>query len=159
MKTLITYYSYSGNTDKTAQVLAKFLKTKGEVAVQRLKPKDEITSFTAQCKAAFFRKRSELQDGITFNASSYDLVLVGSPVWAFAPTPAVNTYLDNLSGLNGKKAIIFLTFGSSAGVKKCFRNISSVLQSKGAYRIDEIGIQQGKVTDEDYIISSLNKIL
>lgn len=159
MKTLITYYSYSGITDKVAKAYADILRKKNEVTIQRLKPKEEITTFIGQCRAAFARKRAELQGSIIFDIKNYDLILIGSPVWAFAPTPAINTYLDNLSGLEGKRAVILLTSGSGAGVKKCFKNIRTVLESKGASRIDGINIPNAKMKDENFIVSSLEKIL
>lgn len=159
MKSLIIYYSYSGNTDKVAHIFARVLKEKGEVKIQRLKPKDEIKTFMAQCKAAFTRKRAILEDGVTFDITPYDFVLIGSPVWAFAPTPAINTYLDNIFCVRGKRYLVFLTSGSGVGVKKCFNNITSVLESKGASKIDELNIQDRKINDENFIISAFKKLL
>lgn len=159
MKTLITYYSYSGITDKIVNIYADILRKKGEVTVQRLRPLHEITTFMGQCRAAFTKKRAELQDGINFDMKNYDMLLLGLPVWAFAPTPAVNTYLDKLAGLEGKKAVILLTSGSGAGVGKCFKNIKAALENKGAAKIDEINIPNRKMSDQDFITSSLEKIL
>ena len=159
MKTLITYYSYSGITEKVVNMYTCLLAKKGDITVQRLKPKQEITTFMGQCRAAFMRRRAELEDGIRFDAGTFDILLLGLPVWAFAPVPAVNTFLDSLSGLAGKKVIVLLTSGSGAGVGKCFGNIRSVLQDKGASRIDEINIPNRMMDDEKFIISSLEKIL
>jgi multimeric flavodoxin WrbA len=159
MKALITYYSYSGITDKIANLYANILREKGEVTIQRLKPKEEITTFIGQCRAAFSRKRAELKDGVNFDVKNYDLLLLGSPVWAFAPTPVINTYLDKISGLEGKRVIVLLTSGSGAGVKKCFSNIKIILENKCASRIDEINIPNRIMSDENSINSSLEKIL
>lgn len=159
MKTLLTYYSYSGITDKVAHIYAGILKKKGEVAIQRLRPKNEPTTFLGQCAAAFSKKRAVLEDGPIFDMKDYDLLLIGSPVWAFAPTPAVNTYLDNLHGLEGKRAIILLTSGSGAGVNKCFKNIASALEAKGASRIDKINIPNAKMKDDNFMTSALEKII
>lgn len=159
MKTLITYYSYSGITDKVVKIYSDILSKKGEVTVQRLKPKEEITAFMGQCRAAFARKRAELQEGINFDMGSYDLLLLGSPVWAFAPAPAINTYLDKVSGLEGKRTITLLTSGSGAGVGKCFVNIKNALVKKGVSKVDEINIPNRKMKDEGFIITSLEKIL
>ena len=160
MKTLITYYSYSGITDKVAGIFADVLKKKGEVVSQRLKPKVEIVTFLGQCKAAFTRQRTELvEKDLIFDASAYDLILIGCPVWAFAPVPAINTYLDKISGLNGKRVIVFLTSGSGAGVGKCFKNIRTELRGNGAYEIDEVNIPNRMMGNENSIISSLEKVL
>lgn len=159
MKTLMTYYSYSGHTDKVAKVFEGILKKKGEVDVQRLKAKDEITTFIGQCRAARFHNRAELEGSVKFDAAPYDAVLIACPVWAFAPTPAMNTFLDKLSGANGKRAIVLLTSGSGLGVGACFSNIRKILESKGVSRVDEINIPDRKQGDENFIISSLEKVL
>ncbi|MDO8536538.1 MAG: flavodoxin [Candidatus Omnitrophota bacterium] len=159
MKTLITYYSFSGNTDKVANIFAEVLKKKGEVVLQRLKPADEIGNFALQCKAAFMGKRADLEGAVQFDLGQYDLLLIGSPVWAFAPTPSINTYLDKLSGLSGKRAIMLLTSGSGTGVSRCFKNIRKILESKGASRVDEVNIPDRKQKDAEFIVSSLEKIL
>ena len=159
MKSLITYYSYSGHADKVAQKLAEFLKNKGNVDIQRLRPRTEIDSFGAQCRAAFLKRRAELENGITFDVSRHDLVVIGSPVWAFASTPAVNTFLDKVNGLHGKKVAVFLTSGSGVGVKKCFKNIRTILESKGASHIEELSIPDSKLNDESFVNSSIEGIL
>jgi FMN-dependent NADH-azoreductase len=157
MKTLITYYSFSGNTEKVCRTLEKAMAKTGEVSVQRLKPADEIKSFMGQCKAAFTRQRAVLAGSVIADAGSYDLVIIASPVWAFAPTPAVNAYLDRINGLNGKKTIIVLTSGSGVGVQKCFANIRTVLRNKGAASIEEINIQDRKSGDENFVTACIEK--
>ncbi|MCX5666976.1 MAG: NAD(P)H-dependent oxidoreductase [Candidatus Omnitrophica bacterium] len=159
MRTLITYYSFSGNTDKVANIFADLLRKKGEVVLQRLKPADEIKKFAPQCKAAFTGKRAVLEGDLQFDLGQYDLLLIGSPVWAFAPTPSINTYLDKLSGLNGKRAIILLTSGSGTGVNRCFKNIRKVLESKGASKVDEVNVPDRKLNDTGFITAALEKVL
>ena len=159
MRTLITYYSFSGNTDKVVNVFADVLKKSGEVTLQRLKPVDEIKKFALQCKAAFMGKKAVLEGDVQFDLGQYDLLLIGSPVWAFAPTPSINTYLDKLSGLSGKRAIILLTSGSGTGVNRCFKNIRKALESKGAFGVGEVNIPDRKLKDTGFIIAALEKVL
>ena len=158
MKTLITYYSYSGITEKVINMFKEVLEKKSELKVQRLKPKEEITSFFGQCMAARFKKRCEIEEAL-FDASSYDTIIIGLPVWAFAPVPAINTYLDKVTGLDNKKLIVLLTSGSGAGVKMCFKYINSILSSKGVSNISEINIPNAKMDDKSFIVSSLEKTL
>ncbi len=159
MKTLITYYSYSGITAKVIEIFSQVLHKKGEVEVQRVKPKQEVTSFAGQCMAARFGKRCKLEDDILFEVNAYDLIIIGLPVWAFAPTPAINTYLDRCSGLNNKKVIVLITSGSGMGVNMCFKTIRNILQSKGVSEIREINITNTRMDEMDFIISSLEKAL
>jgi len=159
MKSLVTYYSYTGNTERVAKIFGKILEAKGEVHLQKLKPVNEIKTFIAQCVAARKGDKAVLEEGIRFDASSYDMILIGSPVWAFAPTPAANTFIKNLTGLEGKRVVVLLTSGSGAGVKACFKNIRRILEAAGASRIDEINIPDRKNQDNDFVTASLQKIL
>lgn len=159
MRSLVTYYSFSGNTDHVAKLFASELKKAGEVDTQRLMPKDEVRDFLGQCMAARAYKRVELSGRFDSDASPYDLIVLGSPVWAFAPVPAMNTFLDNLSGLNGKRVIVFLTSGSGLGVKSCFKHIRRILENKGAASIDEINIPDRRQREEDFIRGAFNDVL
>jgi flavodoxin len=158
MKTLIIYYSYSGITEKVVGIFKEVFEKKSELKIQRLKPKKEITSFLGQCAAARSKKRCEIEE-VPFDASSYDTIIIGSPVWAFAPAPAINTYLDKVTGLNNKKLIVLLTSGSGMGVKMCFKYINNILSSKGVSNISEINIPNAKMKDKNFIIASLEKAL
>ena len=159
MKTLIIYYSFSGTTERVVNMYTKELAKTGEITVQRLKPKTEVTTFFGQCNAAFMRKRAELEGQVAFDVTGYDLVMIGSPVWAFAPVPAVNAYLDKLSGLSGKKAIILLTSGSGTGVGNCFSIIKKCLEAKKAASINTINIPNRMMGDEGFILGALKKVL
>ena len=130
MKILITYYSYGGVTKEVVDIFKEILEKKSELKIQRLKPKEEITSFVGQCLAARSKKRCEIEEAL-FDASSYDTIIIGLPIWAFAPAPAINTYLDKVTGLANKKLIVLITSGSGLGVKKCFKYINNILSGKG----------------------------
>ena len=54
MKSLVTYYSYSGNTDNVAKRYKEALEKKGTAEISRLVPEDEITSFFGKCSHYFF---------------------------------------------------------------------------------------------------------
>jgi flavodoxin len=159
MRALITYYSFSGNTEKVAQVFTEVLKGRGDCDVQRLRPRPEITTFMAQCRAAFTGKRAELEGGVKFDVRDYDLLIVGSPVWAFAPAPAINAFLDNVSGLAGKKAIIVLTSGSGAGVNRTFSAIERALKKKGAAETLRLNIKDTEVNDKALITPLVERLL
>ena len=147
MKSLIAYYSYSGNTRKVAEAFKNILAVGGSVTLERLVPMRESGNFIVQCLAARFGTRAILSGSVTFDLSDYDLLCLGTPVWAFAPVPAVNTYLDNLSGAEGKKALIFTTYGSGAGVGNCVAAIKKQLDRKGIAQTEVLNIQQDDVED------------
>lgn len=158
MKSLIVYYSYSGNTQKVAEALKGILEEKGEADMQRLLPTDESDNFFIQCNRAFQGRRATLPD-INFDLSDHDLLCLGTPVWAFAPTPAINTFLDKIQNLDGRYAMVFTTSGSGAGVKRCADTIIRHLKEKGASKTSSFNIPQAKINNINFIEQEIKKVL
>ncbi|MBL7157853.1 MAG: NAD(P)H-dependent oxidoreductase [Candidatus Omnitrophica bacterium] len=144
MKSAIIYYSFTGNTHRVAQLIGDVLRDKGdEVVPVRIRPLKEETHFLTQCKEAFLSKKPDLYRTL-LELKDFDRIILGSPVWAFKPAPAINTYLDKGASLEGKKAICFVTYGSGAGKENTLRIMKKGLQAKGAEVIDTISFQQGE---------------
>ena len=158
MKGIIVFYSYSGNTGKTAVLLREFLQGQGDVQLCELKPLDESRSFFGQASRAFWRSRSVLPE-MDFNLGSYDMICMGTPVWAFGPAPAMNTYLDRCSGLEGKSVVLFTTYGSGTGNGRCLDYMQQLLAGKGAKDFKRFSVQQGKINDREYVLSVIKKAL
>lgn len=156
MKSIIIYYSYSGNTGKTAAILAEYLKQTSEVRLCELQSLDESRSFFGQAARAFRHKRGVIQE-TELNLNSYDVVCMGTPVWAFGPAPAMNTYLDRCSGVAGKKVVLFTTYGSGTGKERCMNYMQQILRQKGASEIKRFSIQQGRVSNRDFVLSEIQK--
>ena len=158
MKAIIIYYSYSGNTKKVAGILCGSLKEKGQVETITLNALDESKNFFGQCARAFKHRRASIEP-VENNLSQYDLICLGTPVWAFGPAPAMNTYLDQCSGLEGKEVILFTTYGSGTGNERCLNYMQDVLSKKGAVGFKRFSIQQIRVKDEEFVISQIKKAL
>jgi flavodoxin len=158
MKSIIIYYSYSGNTQKVVSILSEYLKVQGEVDLIELKGLDESDKFLTQAARAFRRKRAEIQP-VNFDLKPYDLIWMGTPVWAFGSAPAMNTYLDKCLGLEGKSVILFTTYGSGTGNERCLNYMQNILAQKGVKKFSRFSIQQFKVKDKDFVISSIKKAL
>ena len=158
MKTAIVYYSYTGNTKRVVDVLAERLKEKGQVDLFKLESLDESERFLSQIWKALFKKRAKLKE-INFNLSSYDLICFGTPVWAFGPAPAMNTYMDRCFGLEEKDVILFVTYGSGTGKERCLNYMENILTKKGAESFKKFSIQQFKVKDKEFILSNFSVIL
>lgn len=144
MKTAVVYYSYTGNTHRVAQLIIGVLKSRGEEAIPvRIRPLKEETNFLKQCRDSFLRKKPELYKTL-LELKNYDRIILGSPVWAFNPAPALNTYLDNCTSLEGKEAICFVTYGSGAGKEKALGILKKSLKIKGVKVVGEISFQQNE---------------
>lgn len=64
------------------------------------------------------RARKGLMDPIeptTIDVSKYAVIVIGSPVWAQRPTPAINAAIPAMKGCEGKKVVIFVTCGGTSG--------------------------------------------
>ncbi len=148
MKSAIIYYSFTGNTHRIACLFADILKNKGEEAVLvRIRPLKEQTSFLGQCKEAFLNKKPELYRTL-LDLKDFDRVIIGSPVWAFKPTPAINTYIEQCGSLQSKTAICFVTYGSGAGKNRALEIMKKALEGKGARVIGTISFQQGEGSEK-----------
>jgi flavodoxin len=158
MKSAIIYYSYNGNTRKVAVVLAERLKAKGDVEVIEVKAFDESNNFFTQAARALWRKKARIA-ATGFDLGKYDLLCFGTPVWAFAPAPAMNTYLGDCFGTEGKDIILFTTYGSGAGKERCIDYMQEILVQKGAKGFKRFFVQQEKAKDKDFVLSEIDKTL
>lgn len=141
-----------------AETLKELLGKGGECELIELIALDESKSFLEQCRRAFYRKRAKLAP-VKSDLSGYDLICLGSPVWAFTPAPAVNTFLDQVTGLEGKETLLFTTYGSGTGNKRCLDYVEKILQGKGAKSVKRFSIQQFKCKDKEFVLSEIDKVL
>ena len=88
MKTLVAYYSQTGNTKRVAEVLAENLSADIEAIVSDTKGK----GMGRLAMQAFLRVRAKIAR-TTNDAASYDMVVIGSPVWAGKMSSPIRTYL------------------------------------------------------------------
>jgi len=158
MRAIIVYYSYTGNTKKVADILAEYLKHEYEVKVSRLEAEEESNSFFLQAARALFHKKARISS-VDFDLLNYDLICVGSPVWAFAPAPAVNSYLEYCYGLSSKRVVFFTTYGSGTGVGRCLNYMQGVLYKKGVRDFRQFSIQQFKVDNKEFVEKVINDSL
>ncbi|RKY32228.1 MAG: hypothetical protein DRP74_03105 [Candidatus Omnitrophota bacterium] len=158
MKSIIVYYSHSGHTRKVAHILLEYLREKSDVELLELRAQDESDSFFGQAKRAFLKKRAKLER-VNFDLAGYDLVCLGSPVWAFGPAPAMNTYLDKCFGLENKEIILFTTFGSGTGNQSCLNYMQGVLSKKGVKNFNRFSTQQFQADNKDKVLLTIKQAL
>ncbi|MBU0757767.1 MAG: hypothetical protein KKF44_06875 [Nanoarchaeota archaeon] len=110
MKTLIAYYSRSGNTQKVAEKLKNELNCDIERIVDK-KSRKGVMGFILGGKDAIKKNLTQINP-VEHEPHEYDLVLVGTPNWGNTMAPAMRTYLHE--NILDKKAAFFTTAGSSA---------------------------------------------
>lgn len=90
-KVLVVYYSRTGNTERVARDVASALGADIEKLVDTRNRKG-IFGFLGGGRDAMKKNRTELGP-LGKDPASYDLVVLGTPVWAGNITPALRTYL------------------------------------------------------------------
>lgn len=133
MRIVIVYHSLSGNTRRVAELLRSRIEGLGESAdLVEVHDLHQYSTLTAYMVGAPRAMRGEVGaiDPAEIDLASYDVVVVGSPVWAFAPTPAANGAVAALHGVEGKDAVVFVTSG---GVPQdAAERLKKALEQRGA---------------------------
>lgn len=127
MKALVVYYSRDGNTKFVANEVAKSLKADVEALTDK-KNRKGIFGYILGGRDALLGRETEIGE-LKYGPETYDLVIVGTPVWAHSVAPAVRTYL-NKNELSGKKAAFFCTYGGS-GAEQVLGQLAGLAHTKG----------------------------
>ena len=108
-KVLVVFYSHSGNTRTIGQAIAEKLGADVEEIVEA-KPKTGLIHFVASGFQAKSGGQAKIQPPHR-DPALYDLVIVGSPVYAGTIASPVRTYLTEQK-LRIKKVACFVTSGA-----------------------------------------------
>ena len=114
MKTAVIYYSYHGNCALVAEAI------KGELDTDVFEVK---TLDTKKRKGLFLilwgviqvmrNKKPELQP-LSIDINVFDVIILGTPVWAGSPAPAMVSFLSKTE-IKGKKIAFFCCHGGGKG--------------------------------------------
>ena len=125
MKTVIVYYSLEGNTAQTAEKIAEKLGADLlRISPQKAYPTGNVKKFLWGGKSAVMAETPALEE-YAFNASAYDLVILGSPVWASNVAPPLRTFVKE-NDLTGKRLAAFAC-QSGNGAEKAFKKLADCI--------------------------------
>jgi DNA-binding transcriptional ArsR family regulator/flavodoxin len=113
LKACVIFYSYTGVT----RGIAEGIRNSSGCDLIEVKTRDEYSTFTAYTTGCL-RSRKGVCDPIIpeeIDVSQYDLLIIGSPVWAWKPAPAINAAVRALTGCEGKMAVTFVTCSGQPG--------------------------------------------
>ena len=120
-KILVAYYSWSGNTKKVAEQIHQ--EVGGDIfeikTVKQYPTTHAETSKVAEQEMKS-KARPELASKVT-DMKSYDVIILGYPIWWYTAPMAVNTFLDSYD-FKGKTILPFCTSGGY-GVTKSVEDI------------------------------------
>jgi flavodoxin len=108
MNALVVFYSRTGVTKQVAEALAQSLNCDSEELIDTKKRSGPL-GFILAGKDAKAKKLTKLTD-IKRDPALYDLVILGTPIWAGTLSSATRTYIVN-NQLNFKRVAFFCTNG------------------------------------------------
>ncbi|CAB1245582.1 Flavodoxin [Clostridiaceae bacterium BL-3] len=124
-KVLVVYYSLEGNTKLIAEAISKAVS--GDIL--QIKPKKDINPkskmrYLIGGKKSITKEKPELLP-YDIKAEDYDVLFIGTPVWAGNFAPAMRSFFAG-TNLKHKKIALFSCNGGGNG--KTFENMKSELQ-------------------------------
>ena len=127
MKTAIVYYSMSGNTKMIAEMISKELSADMiELIPEKAYPDKGMRKFLWGGFAAVMSEKPKLYP-YSFDAEQYDLILIGSPVWASNVAPPIRTFVEeNKNALKEKQFGVFLCY-AGGGADKALEKLKKLL--------------------------------
>lgn len=136
IRACVIFYSYTGVTRGVSEAIRQ---SSGCDLIE-VRTRKEYSAFTAYTTGVL-RSRKGACDQIVpdeIDVSPYDLVFIGSPVWAWKPAPAINAAVRALKGCEGKMAVIFVTCCENPG--EALPLLKKALSAKGARVVAEISL-------------------
>jgi len=120
MKTLVIYYSKTGNTKAVAEEIAQELGADTE----EIREAGRRHGYVRSAFDAIFKRMPDIR-AMTHSLSDYDLVIVGTPVWGQGPVPPIQVFLSS-ADLQGKPVALFCTMGG-VGDRRTFAKMEGLL--------------------------------
>ena len=124
---LVVYYTRTNNTKDVSEIIAR------EKNAQTLEIKDKKSRSGAVgfMKGGFDAIRGK-KTSITYdkvNLDEFDIIYIGTPVWASKPTPAILKFIEE-NDFSGKNVVTFATMGGSGG-DSTIKIMNERVQAKG----------------------------
>ena len=120
---LTVYFSNSGNTEKIAENIRSIVG--GDIAQIKLQQEYPNNIFKMSKTVRLQINQGVLPEIADVDISNYDIVFVGSPVWAFSVSLPVKSFLKN-SNFENKTIVPFFTCGAYASKSRLIREIRAL---------------------------------
>jgi DNA-binding transcriptional ArsR family regulator len=145
IRACVIFYSYSGIT----RGVAEGIRNASGCDLIEVRTKKPYTSFSVYTTGVL-RSRKGACDPIepdVIDVSGYDLLIIGTPVWAWKPSPAINAAVRALKGCEGKMAVIFTTCSNQPG--EALPILSKALSDRGVRVMAEISLDAEDTKNPD----------
>jgi len=147
LATLVVCFSLTGNTRLIAKTIAKEIGADfTELVPLQQYPLRGAWLYLKGGKEAVFKSEPELERGLV-DYDDYDVMVVGTPVWAGTMAPPIRTFLKS-SAVKGKEVFIFCTYGGGPG---------TALQDMRAISLGEVALELGVRMGRKFVTESVNQ--
>jgi flavodoxin len=143
MRYLVAYHSRTGHNKTIGEAIAKALSADIDEIIDKKKRSGRISWLRAGRDSTSGRM-TEIQT--EKNPQEYDIIILGTPIWAGKMTPAIRTYLTQ-NDLKGKKVAFFICSGG-AGFSEVFPKLKEL--SAGATPIGTLGVTEKQFKKNAY---------
>ena len=143
MKTLIVYYSMSGNTAYAAERIAARI----GADTLRLVPTKEyrnkgLKKFLQGGKSVLLAEKPPLEE-YDVDLSRYGHIVFGFPVWAASFAPPLRTFIAAHRGKLRRKQVIAFACQKSSGAEKALKALRKLLRIE-AFEVEGVFIEPGR---------------
>jgi len=124
MKTAVIYYSFEGNSALVAEVIKAALNADSfEIKTTDTRKRNGFVKILWGCAQVFMNKKPDLLP-LTVDINTYDLIIMGTPVWAGSPAPAIVSFLEKTK-IDGKRIALYCCHAGGKG--KVFEKFKGLL--------------------------------
>lgn len=145
IKACVIFYSYSGIT----RSVAEGIRSASGCDLIEVKTKEPYSAFSAYTTGVLHSRKGACDpiEPAEIDVSGYDFLIIGTPVWAWKPSPAINAAVKALRGCEGKMAVIFTTCSTQPG--EALPILSKALAARGIRVMAEISLDAHDTRNPD----------
>ncbi len=152
-KTLVVYFSRSGNTELMAHEIAK-AKNTNLLTIQsddyRIGLRGWINALKdARDTVAQIRPQK-------IDLSAYDTIFIGSPIWLYSPAPPIWEFA-RVNDFEGKSVVLFNSMNSKFE-QGYIDNFGALIEKQGGKMTDHLYVIRGRMTQQMELDEFLNEV-
>lgn len=146
MKALVVYYSRTGHTKKAAEAITRALACDSEEIIDTQKRSGPL-GFLRSGYQAMMGKLTVIRD-IKKDISSYDILVIGTPIWASTVSTPLRTFIHQYRE-QFKKVAFFCTCGGTR-IEKVFSVMEELCGKKpvSVFSLRTMEVREGDYTEK-----------
>lgn len=141
-RTVVVYFSRSGNTALAARHVAKRL----DAHLHEIHSPTYRLGLQGWLQAMRDARGHKAADSAprTLDLSGFDTVYLGSPIWLYSPAPPIRDFVEH-NRFDGKRVVLFNTFNSQFG-PEYIDSFRTRVMERGARSFEHRFVRRGRMT-------------